>query len=201
VRVLSASVAGLDDAAALLAEGHVVAVPTDTVYGLAARLEDPAAIDALFAAKHRPATVPVAVLCATTADAVGVASRWPSAAVRLASRYWPGPLTVVVEAPRALVDRLGASVGVGLRVPDDATCCALLARTGPLAVTSANLHGAAPATTAAQVAHLEGVAAVVDDGPRVGAVSSVVDVTGERPTVVREGAVRAAELLDLLSAG
>ena len=84
-----------------------------------------------------------------------------------------------------------------MRVPDDALCRALLARTGPLAVTSANLHGVAPATTAAGVAAVaEGVAAVFDGGTRDGAVSTVVDLTGATPLLVREGALAFAELLE-----
>lgn len=197
--VLPATPASLSSVADLLAAGEVVAVPTDTVYGLAARLDDPVAIGRLFAAKHRPASMPVAVLCATTADAAGVAKGWHEGAARLAGRYWPGPLTLVLDADPALAARLGARRGVGVRVPDDATCQALLALTGPLAVTSANEHGAPPATTAADALALGGIATVLDGGTRDGAVSTVVDLTGRTPVVVRDGAIPARDVLAALS--
>lgn len=202
MRVLEDDATSLDDAVALLLAGSVVAIPTDTVYGLAARLDEDGPIQALFAAKRRPASLPVAVLCATTEDASRVVSAWPPAARRLAERYWPGPLTVVLDAEEVLVARLGSRRGIGLRVPDDARCRALLARTGPLAVTSANPHGAPPATTVADVLALgAGVAAVLDGGTCDGVVSTVVDLTGAAPRVVREGAVAARDVLSLLTAG
>jgi len=200
-RVLDAS--ALDEAAALLLAGDVVAVPTDTVYGLAARADDDGAVASLFAAKARPTSVPIAVLAASSADARALARRWPPEAEALSTAFWPGPLTVVVEAERGLAARLGASRAAGLRVPDDRLCRALLTRTGPLAVTSANRHGAAPATSATAVLDAlgEGVAAVLDGGVRDGTVSTVVDVTGSEPVVVREGAVSADAVRAALSRG
>jgi L-threonylcarbamoyladenylate synthase len=201
VRVLSASPASLEAAAALLAAGEVVAVPTDTVYGLAAAIGDEPAIHRLFSAKHRPTSLPIAVLCATTADVRGLVTAWPTSAARLARRYWPGPLTLVVDAAPALATRLGAAHGVGVRIPDDTCCRALLGLTGPLAVTSANLHGHRPATTAAAASALgDPIAAVLDDGVREGEVSTVVDLTTGSPVVVRDGAIRAADVLAAISA-
>lgn len=201
MRVLDDPDRALDDAVACLLDGLVVAIPTDTVYGLAARLED-GAVRRLFAAKHRPSTAPVAVLCASRTEAAGMSSAWSTDAATLAERYWPGPLTLVVAAEPALVGRLGGGGGVGLRVPDDALCTALLARSGPLAVTSANVHGEPPATCAADVLGLGGgVAAVLDGGTRDGAVSTVLDLTGVEPRVLREGAIPSSELLALLSGG
>lgn len=200
MRVLPDTPSSIDEAVELLSLGSVVAIPTDTVYGLAARLDDDAPVARLFAAKRRPASLPVAVLCASAEEAAALAAAWPKSAAALARRYWPGPLTLVVAAPRALAARLGSARGVGVRVPDDALCRALLERTGPLAVTSANPHGVAPATTAAGVAAVaEGVAAVFDGGTRDGAVSTVVDLTGATPLLVREGALAFAELLEVLS--
>jgi L-threonylcarbamoyladenylate synthase len=200
VRLLADAEGSIDAVVELLAAGSVVAIPTDTVYGLASSLDD-ASIRRLFAAKGRPATLPIAVLCATTEDAAGLASVWPPSAARLADRYWPGPLTQVVHADPALVARLGSQRGVGVRVPHDVLCRTLLARTGPLAVTSANRHGRAPATTAEEVRAIDGVAAVLDGGTRSGTVSTVVDLTGPSPVVVREGAVPAGDVLGLLSEG
>jgi L-threonylcarbamoyladenylate synthase len=202
VKLLAGTPASIDEAVELLREGSLVAIPTDTVYGLAARLDEDAPIQRLFAAKDRPASLPVAALCASTEDARALAASWPASATTLAARYWPGPLTLVVDAAPELVTRLGSRRGVGLRVPSDTLCRALLVRTGPLAVTSANPHGAAPVTTADGVlAILDGVAAVLDGGTRDGAVSTVVDLTGPSPVVVREGAIPWPELLDALSQG
>ncbi len=191
----------LEVAAALLAGGAVVGIPTDTVYGLAAHLAD-AALEALFAAKRRPDDVPVAVLCADRDDVATLGATFPPVAERLAAALWPGPLTLVLDAPAALVRRVRAVRGVGVRVPDDEVCRSLLALTGPLAVTSANLHGAPPAETADEVVATfaaSGVAAVLDGGRRGGVVSTVVSTVG-RPEVLREGA-RLDEVRALLSEG
>ncbi len=193
----------LDAAAALLSGGSVVAVPTDTVYGLAACATSDAAVAALFAAKRRPTSVPVAVLVADTAAARSLALTWSQAAQRLAEAFWPGPLTLVVPAPRDLVERVHAPRGIGFRVPDDALCRRLLDRTGPLAVTSANLHGAAPSTSADEVVATfsDGtVDAVLDDGARAGEVSTVLDLCGATPAVVRAGALT-TEVLEALRRG
>jgi L-threonylcarbamoyladenylate synthase len=192
----------LDVAARLLEQGAVVGVPTDTVYGLAAALGDDDAIESLFAAKRRPDSVPIAVLCATQEQAASLSTSWNHAASRLTRRFWPGPLTVVVEASDELTVKLGARRGIGMRVPADLTCLALLGRTGPLAVTSANLHGEPPSTSAAQVAAAFGdsvVRAVVDDGPRDGDVSSVVDLTSGSVVVLREAALALDVLLSSVS--
>ena len=189
----------LDAAAAMLAGGAVVGIPTDTVYGLAVPLDD-AALEALFAAKRRPDDVPVAVLCVDRDDVVALGATLPPIADRLAAALWPGPLTLVLDAPAVLVRRVRAVRGVGVRVPDDVVCRSLLALTGPLAVTSANLHGAPPATTADEVMSTfagSGVAAVLDGGRRGGVVSTVVDAVGQ-PMILREGA-RLDEVRALLS--
>lgn len=191
----------LDDAAQLLAQGLVVAIPTDTVYGLAAALADGATVARLSVLKHRPSSMPIAVLCATPDAAIGVATSWSTGAARLAARYWPGPLTIIVPVAPELAAILGSAGTAGLRVPDDDVCRALLARTGPLAVTSANLHGAPPATSPTDVLTAFGATldAVIDDGRRDGAVSTVVDVSGHEPVIVREGALSGADVREVLS--
>ncbi len=194
----------LEVAAALLASGEVLAVPTDTVYGLAAVVGDAAAVARLSALKRRPASMPIAVLCASLGAAREVASSWPPDADVLAAALWPGPITLIVPASAGLAARLGTTDSVGVRVPDDALCRALLERTGPLAVTSANLHGAAPATTAGEVlAIFEGTAisGILDGGTRDGEVSSVVDVSGDAPVIARAGAVGRDAILALLREG
>ena len=139
-------------AAEALADGAVVAVPTDTVYGLAVDPAQPEAVARLFALKGRPADVPLPILVAGPEQVAMVAGELEPAARHLADRYWPGPLTLVVpRRPGFTVDLGGppaARQTVGVRRPDHPVVVALCELLGPLAVTSANLHGAPPATTA-----------------------------------------------------
>ncbi|OYV61664.1 MAG: threonylcarbamoyl-AMP synthase [Actinobacteria bacterium 21-73-9] len=192
-----------DEAADALAAGEVVAVPTDTVYGLAARLDRPEAIAAVFALKRRPGSVALPVLVAHPEDLGPLGVTLGPLGERLAERYWPGALTLVVSAPEQIAARVHARTGtLGVRVPADPTVRALLERTGPLAVTSANEHGEPPCTSAEDVlavfAGRDGLAGVLDGGTREAAVSSVVEVTGPVAVVVREGALSAAAIADAL---
>jgi len=182
--------------------GSVVAVPTDTVYGLAARIDRPAALAALFELKGRPADLALPVLIGRWGQLDQVAETWPRAASMLAARFWPGPLTVVVPARPALGRLLGTpGTTVGIRRPKHRFVRALCTRAGPLAVTSANRHGRPPCTTADEVAAAFGwpgtpadtgaaLAVVVDGGRCDGAPSTVVDCTVSPPACLREGAVR-----------
>lgn len=198
MRVLDA--ADLQVAASLLADGEVVAVPTDTVYGLAAKLEA-AAVDRLFAAKDRPRELPIAVLCARDADLAALGVRLDEPASRLAARFWPGPLTLVVDADASVCRLVGATDGLGVRVPGDERCRALLAMTGPLAVTSANRSGERPATTASEVvaSGVRGVAAVLDGGICSEPPSTVADVRDGTLRVLRHGGVSAGALEEAIS--
>ncbi len=177
----------IDEAAAVLEAGGVVVVPTDTVYGLAARAEHRGA---LYPLKGRPEGVPVAVLVADAAQAWTLARPSPLAR-RLAARFWPGPLTVVCDAEA----RWGEPT-VGVRCPDHDLVRALAARVGPVATTSANRHGEpTPADAAAAAASLLGeVALVLDGGTCEGRPSTVVDATGDEPAVLRLGAIAAESL-------
>lgn len=161
---------------ALLA-GEVVAVPTDTVYGLVATLDYAAR---LFEVKQRPSDVDLPVLCADRAQAQSLAA---DPLPDLVEEGWPGPLTVVVRRTPALTANLGAHVDtVGLRVPDHPVPRELARRVGPLASTSANLHGKPPATTAQEVTL---PVMIVDGGVCNGTPSKVVDCTGPAPRVLR----------------
>lgn len=187
----------LEPLLAALAADALVLVPTETVYGVAARAESPAALEALRAAKGREADKPLQLLVPSPAAARALAASWPPAAARLAERWWPGPLTLVVPAADHLpAGRAAADGTVGLRCPDHPLALALLAATGPLAASSANLAGEAPATDcAAAVAALgEFAACALDDGPvRGGVPSTVVRVTDAGVAVLRAGAL--AEVL------
>lgn len=173
--------------------GRVVAVPTDTVYGLAARVDRPEGIAAVFAAKGRPPGLALPVLVGRWRQAKRVARSWPRSAAVLAARFWPGALTVVVPVADDLAGRLGGDgATVGVRRPDDRLVRALCRRAGPLAVTSANRHGLPPCTTAADVAEVFDAAAVslvVDGGRCDGEPSTVVDCTVRPPACLRQGAI------------
>lgn len=192
-RVLAAGPSALETAADELETGAVVAIPTDTVYGLAARIDRPSAMAAIFAAKDRPPGLALPVLVGRWRQARDVASAWPRSASMLAARFWPGALTVVVPVDPALGARLGGNgASVGIRRPRQRFVEALCRRAGPLATTSANRHGAAPCTTAAQVCEAfdaGDVALVVDGGTCDGQPSTVVDCTVSPPSCLREGAI------------
>jgi L-threonylcarbamoyladenylate synthase len=204
---VSVSESGLDAAAAAAAEalsaGGLVVIPTDTVYGLAASLQHPEAIRAIFHAKNRPADMPVPVLVASVAEAERLAPGELEAHEALLRRFWPGALTVIVGSSPLIPHEVTAGRGtVGLRQPDSAVAVAILrAAGGALAVTSANLSGGPPACEAAELADalLRHVALVIDAGHCPGgAASTVLDLSVASPRVVREGPVAREELRELL---
>jgi L-threonylcarbamoyladenylate synthase len=188
----------LDLAAEALATGELVVVPTDTVYGVAARPDVAGATERLFQAKQRPRDLTVPVLVAGTGDARRIA--WMDvAANKLATRFWPGALTMVLPRTELSMPwdlgQEGATVGV--RVPAHEVVLELLARTGPLAVTSANRSGAPTPSDCAGVRVVLGDAVAVylctgvldSDFP-----STVVDMTGPEHRVLREGAIGSSDI-------
>ncbi len=185
--------AALDAARAALEAGKVVALPTDTVYGLGASIERPEGMAALFRAKGRPAGLALPVVVGRWRQARQVAAQWPRSASQLAARFWPGALTVVVPVDPGLGRQLGGDgVTVGLREPDHRFVRALCRMAGPIALTSANRHAEPPCTTAEEVTAAFGsddVALVVDGGRCEGAPSTVVDCTVSPPRCLRAGAV------------
>lgn len=186
----------LERSAEVLARGGLVVLPTDTVYGLAARAADPAATTAIFDRKGRDASTPIAVLCTHAEQALALATEVPDAAHRLAAEHWPGPLTLVLRRRADLGWALGQPADtIGLRCPDHAFVRALAAQVGPLATTSANRHGLPTPDAAPEAARsLAGPVDLVVDGGRVaGTPSTVVDVTGGAPVVRRAGTIRLAD--------
>ena len=184
-------------AVAVLRAGGVVLLPTDTVYGLAVATAVPGAIARLFELKGRRRDVPIAVLVADAEQAWRLAAvPLPESAARLAARWWPGALTLVV--PRRAgwdVDLGGDPATVGVRCPDHDLVRAVCREVGPLATTSANRHGQATPPTAAEALDQVGpVDLVIDGGRLAGAASTVVDCTVEPVRVVREGVIPAAEI-------
>ena len=191
----AAVTAALDE----LRKGQPVGVPTDTVYGLAADAGDADAVQRLFELKGRPADRSIAVLVRNQAAAEELVQLTPQAR-RIAERFWPGPLTLVAARAPGAPPHLGSGATLGVRLPDDDIMCAL-AGPGPLAVTSANLHGGPTPPTAPGVAALfPTLSVVIDAGPRPGASSTVVDVTGTAPVVLREGPLSLREISAVASA-
>lgn len=193
------SEAALEAAVRALEAGEVVAVPTDTVYGLAVLPGVAGATRRLFEVKRRPRGVELPVLAADADQAFALAAEpVPAVARRLAARYWPGALTIVVARRPGLAWDLGTGGStIGLRVPDHPVVVALCRRLGPLAVTSANRHGEPTPPTAAEVAAIFGgeVAVVVDGGRCEGAPSTVVAVERDGTvTVLRVGRLPAADI-------
>lgn len=180
----------LEEAARALAEGWPVAIPTDTVYGLAVDPFQPGATERVFEAKRRPRDVSLPVLVTGRAQALTLTTAVPAGALVLMDRFWPGPLTVVLPARPGLGADLGDDdVTVGVRCPAHPVPLALCAATGPLATTSANRHGEPTLVTADAVAATFGaaVAVVLDGGTCAGRASTVVDCTGQEPRLLRQG--------------
>jgi len=209
LNLLAAETEAVARAAEALAAGSVVAIPTDTVYGLAVDPQHPRAVNRLFALKERPHDVALPLLVGSDAQVAAVAGRLEGAAEDLAGRYWPGPLTLVVRRRAGLTFDLGgppaARKTVGIRWPAHPTVQALCRAAGPLAVTSANLHGAPPATTALEVLDEFGgadeLALILDGGACVGVPSTVVECRGLTSECLREGAIDWKDILEQASGG
>ena len=184
----------IESAVAVLRRGGLVAFPTETVYGLGADATNRDAVGRIFAAKGRPPTNPLIVHVADAATARRFAQTWPLAASQLAERFWPGPLTLVLPKTPDIVDEVTAGLPtVGLRVPDHPLALELL-RTfgGPVAAPSANRSNRVSPTTADHVRDELGDAVdlVLDGGPcAVGIESTVLDLSGDKPTILRPGSV------------
>jgi L-threonylcarbamoyladenylate synthase len=192
-----------------LRAGRIVAIPTDTVYGLAVDLRAPDGIERLFRVKRRPPDKGIVLLLADAAQASEVAVLTPSASV-LAGAFWPGGLTLVLpqradaRLPAALT---GGEPTVGVRVADHEAPRTIARALGPLPVTSANISGRPEATTAAEILAVMGddLDVILDGGPAPGGrPSTVVDGTGDAPRILRAGAIdveRIARTLDAAGFG
>jgi tRNA threonylcarbamoyl adenosine modification protein (Sua5/YciO/YrdC/YwlC family) len=196
--------AGIAAAALAVQRGELVVLPTDTVYGVGADAFDPAAVRRLLAAKGRGREMPPPVLVstATTLDALAVGI--PSYARALVDELWPGPLTLVCRQQTSLQWDLGDTRGtVAVRMPDHEVALELLARTGPLAVSSANRSGMEAATDADRAEAMlgESVEVILDAGPTQGPLAStIVDATGPNGgRVLRLGAVSLERLNEIVA--
>jgi L-threonylcarbamoyladenylate synthase len=189
----------IDHAVAVLRAGGLVAFPTETVYGLGADAANPQAVRKIFEAKGRPATHPVIVHLADAVQLANWAREIPPAAQRLAKKFWPGPLTLILRRTARVSDLVtGGQETVALRVPSHPVAQQLLAHFGGgIAAPSANRHGRVSATTAAHVRLEFGAAVdcVLDGGEaQVGIESAIVDLSGGSPALLRPGSITAAEI-------
>ncbi|HET6248463.1 MAG TPA: L-threonylcarbamoyladenylate synthase [Tepidisphaeraceae bacterium] len=184
----------LSRAISILRDGGLVAFPTETVYGLGADATNAAAVRRIFAAKGRPPTNPLIVHVADEKIARRYAGNWPQAAARLAAKFWPGPLTLVVPRAVSLAPEVSAGRDtVGLRAPDHPLALQLLREfDGPIAAPSANRSTRISPTRAEHVREELGDAVdlILDGGPcRVGIESTVLDLSGDAPVILRQGAI------------
>ena len=197
-RVDPLPVPALEAAARALASGQIVALPTDTVYGLAADPFRTGATDRIFAVKRRPREVDLPLLVADEEQALSLATGVPGVARRLMEGFWPGALTIVLPRRPDLTADLGTDEAtVGVRCPAHPAPIAVCRAVGPLATTSANIHGREPLITASEVSATFGdaVALVLDGGTCAGAPSTVVDCTGQEPKLLRQGRVPWSDVL------
>jgi L-threonylcarbamoyladenylate synthase len=190
--ILASSSDAITRALKVLRSGGLVAFPTDTVYGVGALVFDGKAVESIYAAKDRPVEKAIPVLLGDAADVERVGTDIPSIARRLADRFWPGPLTILIPKRPDLPQAVSTTSTVGVRVPDDEVARALLRAAGPMAVTSANISGAQSPSTAQEVYKQLGsrIPLILDGGRTPGGVpSTLVDCTTPELKVLREGPI------------
>jgi L-threonylcarbamoyladenylate synthase len=191
----------LDAALRELRAGKLVVLPTDTVYGVGALAFDEQAVRSIYDAKGRSEEKAIPILLGDAADLQKVTATLPPMAQRLANRFWPGPLTLVVPKHPGLPSAVSATATVGVRVPDHPFARALLNASGPMAVTSANRSGEpSPCTAEEALQQLDGrVALIIDAGRTPGGIpSTVLDCTGAEPRVLRAGPLTIDEIRAVL---
>jgi L-threonylcarbamoyladenylate synthase len=192
-------------AADAIRRGELVVFPTETVYGLAANALDESAVRRVFTAKGRTQTHPLPVQIAGVELLWTVASPVPESARLLAARFWPGPLTLILNKRDCVSDLVSGSLEtVGVRVPNHAAALALLRElASPIVATSANLTGQEPPKTAQQAIEQLGdiISVVLDAGPsEIGVASTIVDVTYDRPRILRVGAIKPEQIVEVIGA-
>ena len=191
--------AALDEVVRAIRGGRIVAIPTDTLYGLAVDPFQTAAVDRIFEVKGRSAERALPLIAADAEHVRDRLGHLTPIAERLAARFWPGPLTLLIAAPPALSRRISADTGkIGVRVPAHDTACLLCRACGiPLTATSANISGEAPSADPGVIARSLGdrIDLLVDAGTTPGGPpSTIVDAAGASPQLVREGAIAWEEI-------
>jgi len=186
----------------VLTKGGLVAFPTDTVYGVGALVFDNKAVESIYLAKDRPIEKAIPVLIADLEDMDTVGMYIPDVAYKLASCFWPGPLTVVIPKQPTLPESVSTTSTVGVRVPDHPVARQLLRAAGPMAVTSANISGQPSSSTAEEVfSQLGGrIDMIIDGGKTPGGVpSTLIDCTVQDFKILREGPISLEEIKSKLS--
>ena len=189
-------------AANALMQGQLVAFPTDTVYGLGALVDNPRAIEGLYIVKGRSASKAIPVLIGEIDNLEIVSSHLGEYARKFADKFWPGPLTLVINRHPGLPQALSAGATIGVRMPDHPAALRLLNAAGPLAVTSANLSGQSNALSAGEVLDQLGrkIPIILDGGICPGGrPSTVVDCTGAEPYILRQGPISLEQLKSVLN--
>ena len=185
----------------ILRAGSLVAFPTDTVYGVGTLAFNGKAVESIYAAKDRPVEKAIPVLIGDLGDEEKVGADIPDSARRLATRFWPGPLTILVPKRADLPESVSATQTVGVRVPDHEVARVLLRAAGPMAVTSANISGGQSPVTAEEVYKQLGgrIDLIIDGGKTPGGIpSTLVDCTAASLKVLREGPITLEALLSAL---
>jgi len=191
----------IQHALTILKHGGIVAFPTDTVYGLGAPAFDNAAIESIYSAKNRPIEKGIPILIGNMDNIDKVAENIPDMAIRFAARFWPGPLTCILPKKPTLPPAISATPTVAVRIPKHQDAITLLKAAGPMAVTSANISGQPSPSTAVEVYdQLKGrIPLILDGGKTPGGIpSTLVDCTGEKPIILREGPISLGQLLEIL---
>lgn len=193
--------AAIESAVVLLKEGEIIAFPTDTVYGLASDAFHAPGIIKLFEAKGRDANKAISILIGSSDQVKRITSHMTRLAKKLTAKFWPGGLTVIVPRKDNLPELISTTRNVGIRMPDHPVALQLLQTFGPLATTSANLSGGSSPQSAIDVFdQLNGrVPLILNGGICPGGIpSTVVDCTGEKPVILRHGAIKEADILAAL---
>lgn len=181
----------------VLHAGGLVAFPTDTVYGVGALAFDGKAIESIYAAKNRPIEKAIPILISDAGELEKIGMNIPETVQKLARRFWPGPLTILVPKRLDLPESVSATSTIGVRVPDHEVARALLHLTGPMAVTSANISGGQSPVSAEEVYQQLGgrIPLIIDGGRTPGGVpSTLVDCTTPELKILREGPIGMEEL-------
>lgn len=199
--ILADHIESIHRALRVLRKGGLVAFPTDTVYGLGALAFDGTAVESIYLAKDRPIEKAIPILIGDEKDLGKLSDDISKDVRRLVSRFWPGPLTVIVPKKPTLPHSVSATATVGVRVPDHPVARKLLRDAGPMAVTSANISGQSSPSTAQEVLdQLNGrIELIIDGGSTPGGVpSTLVDCTGSEIKVLREGPISLGQILAVL---
>ena len=200
---LNTDKSGIETACQILKNGGVVGIPTETVYGLAANAYDSTAIEKIFGAKGRPQDNPLIVHIAEIETVYEIAKDIPKTALICAEKFWPGPLTIVLNKTNKIPDCVSAGLStVAIRMPSNQTAREVISKSGlPLAAPSANISGSPSPTTAEHVVNdLDGKidAVLMGENCNVGVESTVISLAGEKPVLLRPGGITLEQLREIL---